>query len=75
MFDWISPVRGIWQTEELGSNSKFQRDLYRRRRGSTNAAGVAVRDFWGQYFNAAGATLEDTRYRALPPPANHDLWA
>jgi hypothetical protein len=37
----------------------------------TNAAGVRVKDFWRQYFIAAGSTLEDTRYRALPPPANH----
>jgi hypothetical protein len=40
---------------------------------ATNAAGARVRDFWRQYFNAAGAPLADTHYRALPPPANHNL--
>jgi hypothetical protein len=39
----------------------------------TNAAGVRVRDFWRQYFNAAGALLADTHYRVMPPPASRNF--
>jgi hypothetical protein len=39
----------------------------------TNVAGVKVKDFWRQYFNAAGSPLKDSSYRALPPRPTRTL--
>jgi hypothetical protein len=40
---------------------------------ATKESGVRIRRFWQQYFDAAGSTLADTRYRATAPPADRNL--
>jgi hypothetical protein len=38
---------------------------------ATTGAGIAVRDFWREYFTAAGTTLEEKNYRLLASRIDH----